>query len=282
MIATGNSSSSSSNSNSSSSSNSNSNSNSNVIDIVDDRSSQHLLSSFATILTSLDKERLQLKGLAALQTLCSSSSSSSSSSDSIIDRLNDIQSTIIRLERMTEDIETSLSEEENELANCSVMMTMAKNQSNDINNIIIPSYLRDVTIIDDHILKQKNMNTKPWGAAIEVAEFDKVSTVVRGRLTLTSINDTLRTIKDMVLMKQKLLSLPKKKRTKSQNTIVDEYLSLKTEEHGQTTFLSESEIRASSVFDQGDSTGKAVLNSLRSLGRIKVIRSSSISTYIVV
>jgi hypothetical protein len=183
---------------------------------------------------------------------------------------------------MTEDIETSLSEEENELANCSAMMTMAKNQSNDINNIIIPSYLRDVTIIDDHILKQKNMNTKPWGAAIEVAEFDKVSTVVRGRLTLTSINDTLRTIKDMVLMKQKLLSLPKKKRTKSQNTIVDEYLSLKTEEHGQTTFLSESEIRASSVFDQGDSTGKAVLNSLRSLGRIKVIRSSSISTYIVV
>jgi len=247
---------------------------------IDDRSSQHLLSSFATILTSLDKERLQLKGLAALQTLCSSSSSSSS--DSIIDRLNDIQSTIIRLERMTEDIETSLSEEETELANCSVMMTMAKNQTNDINNIIIPSYLRDVNIIDDHILKQKNMNTKPWGAAIEVAEFDKVSTVVRGRLTLTSINETLRTIKDMVLMKQKLLSLPKKKRTKAQNATVDEYLSLKTEEHGQTTFITESEIRASAVFDQGDSTGKAVLNSLRSLGRIKVIRSSSISTYIVV
>ena len=183
---------------------------------------------------------------------------------------------------MTEDIETALSEEENELANCNAMMTMAKVQSNDINSIIIPSYLRDVTIVDDHILKQRNMNTRPWGAAIEVAEFDKVSTVVRGRLTLTSINETLRTIKDMVLTKQKLLALPKKKRTKSQNTIVDEYLSLKTDEHGSATFITEADIRASSVFDSGDSTGKAVLNSLRSLGRIKVIRSSSISTYIVV
>jgi hypothetical protein len=183
---------------------------------------------------------------------------------------------------MTEDIEMSLIEEETELAKCSAMIAAAKAQSSEINSISIPSYLRDVAVVDDNILKQRNMNTKPWGAAIEVAEFDKVSTVVRGRLTLTSINETLRTIKDMVVAKQRLIALPKKKRTKQQNSIVDEYLSLKTEEHGSSIFLNEADIRSSSVFESGDATGKAVINTLRSLGRLKVIRSSSVSTYIIV
>jgi hypothetical protein len=184
---------------------------------------------------------------------------------------------------MTEDIENSLTEEENELKKCSSMIILADEQRKELKNIInnIPTYLVDTKVINDNILKQKNMNQKVWGAAIEVNEFEKVSAVVRGRLTLTSINETLRTIKEMVLTKQKLLSLPKKKRTKAQNNLVEEYSLMKTDEHGQSIFLTEAEMRASSIFENGDTTGKAVLNTLRTLGRIKIIRSSC-STYIVV
>jgi septal ring factor EnvC (AmiA/AmiB activator) len=131
-----------------------SSSSSSSISNIDEKNSQYLLSTFSNILTSLDKERLQLKGLSALQTLLSPSSSTTSSSttsDNLIDRLNEIQSTIIRLERMTEDIENSLTEEENELKKCSSMIILADEQRKEIKNIInnIPNYLVDTKVFND-------------------------------------------------------------------------------------------------------------------------------------
>ena len=51
-------------------------------------------------------------------------------------------------------------------------------------------------------------------------------------------------------------------------------------EHGNHIYMSEQELRSTKIFENGEITGKNILNTLRSLERVKVVRSNSQNTYI--
>ena len=57
---------------------------------------------------------------------------------------------------------------------------------------------------------------------------------------------------------------------------------MKTEEHGDSVFFVESEMKhgTTSIFESGDSTGRAILSTLRALKRLKVVKSGKDITYI--
>lgn len=60
----------------------------------------------------------------------------------------------------------------------------------------------------------------------------------------------------------------------------DEYLRLLSrKDHGKSVYLAESEVRASAVF-KSESNGRAVLHTLRALGRLRLVRVGSENTYL--
>lgn len=118
------------------------------------------------------------------------------------------------------------------------------------------------------------------GSAIEAMELDKVSHTIRGRLTLAQVNEALKTLKFMAMDRRKILMQPKKKLSKTHHSIFEESSSLRLPEHDNRIFLTEGDIRSSPLFESGDATGKSILATLRSLSRVKLIRSGGESTYV--
>lgn len=118
---------------------------------------------------------------------------------------------------------------------------------------------------------------------IAADEFEAISKSTRGRLTLQQTNDYLALLVKMVGEKKKVvLKKDRRKMSAAELKSFDSYMSLLNKSlHGKDMFLSETEIRACVIF-KSDSNGKAVLHTLRSLNRIKLIRAGSENTYILV
>jgi hypothetical protein len=55
---------------------------------------------------------------------------------------------------------------------------------------------------------------------------------------------------------------------------------LKVTEHGNHIYMTEHEVRSTKVFENGEITGKNILNTLRNLERLKIVRSNGQNTYI--
>ena len=55
---------------------------------------------------------------------------------------------------------------------------------------------------------------------------------------------------------------------------------MKVTEHGNHIYMTEHEVRSTKVFENGEITGKNILNTLRNLERLKIVRSNGQNTYI--
>ncbi len=55
---------------------------------------------------------------------------------------------------------------------------------------------------------------------------------------------------------------------------------MKVTEHGNHIYMTEQEVRSTKVFENGEVTGKNILNTLRNLERLKIVRSNGQNTYI--
>ena len=126
------------------------------------------------------------------------------------------------------------------------------------------------------------------GLVVDASQFDRVATVTKGRISLAQVNESLLIIKKLIASKQKVIrqfskagsSSTPKKANKAHSSMYEEYKKLLKNEHDSSVFISEGELRAARFFEGGDSSGKSIIAILRSLARIKMIRSGNENTYI--
>ena len=117
-----------------------------------------------------------------------------------------------------------------------------------------------------------------------LAEFEAIPKATRLRVPYETCIRALTDIRKVVGLKSKLVnsSTPRSKLSHSKKIDMDEYESRKTDNHGDSVFILESEMKAGAtcVFDAGNSTGRAILSTLRALGRIRVVKSGREVTYV--
>lgn len=121
---------------------------------------------------------------------------------------------------------------------------------------------------------EEQISIKEVGLIIEASELDKVSATTKGRVTLLQLNDSLCKIKSILASKIKALPSVRKNATEKEKKLYDE--------DRKKVTVTESELRSSIIFDSGNSTGQSILQTLRSLSRIKLIRVGSESNYTVI
>ena len=113
------------------------------------------------------------------------------------------------------------------------------------------------------------------------SELEAVPKSTRNRLTVGVISAALSAIIMSRNEKQKVISLPRKKLSRVQLKIIEDLVSYKHPDHGNSVFLTESEIRSTTVFQAGESTGKSIIHTLRAMQKIKLVRSSGENTYVI-
>ena len=107
-------------------------------------------------------------------------------------------------------------------------------------------------------------------------ELSSVQKSIRGRVTLSSLNDAVSDINDVARVKYRALSVAAKgkgKRTKKFHQLIVHHRETIVEEHSGLPFVSEQDLRdCCAFFRSGESTARAVLNVLRSLKRIRQVQ----------
>lgn len=124
---------------------------------------------------------------------------------------------------------------------------------------------------------------RPDFTFITTEQLAAVPKSTRGRLTLAQVTTALQTLVALIADKQLMLvkTWKKSKRlSQAHKNNYEEYKRLLSDDHCGAMFLTEKEIRASSVFETGEATGRAVLHTLRALRRLKQVRSGGETTYI--
>ena len=103
---------------------------------------------------------------------------------------------------------------------------------------------------------------------------------VRGRLTLTSLNDAIKDINDVGSAKFRALRTGGKTSKKFQTVIV-KHRETKCDDHEGRFFVSEPDLRDNCAFFRaGESTAKGLLNLLRGMKRLKQVQGNgNVVTY---
>ncbi len=127
-----------------------------------------------------------------------------------------------------------------------------------------------------HHNKQPSISIRP----VTETEFYGISKNIRGRITLSAINDALVDIQNVTRNKYNILSSRKTPRIPAPHThgstqyqqTLNHHRDLRSEDHGGMPFVSEQEMRDScAFFRSGESTARAILLILRSAKRIKQV-----------
>eukprot|EP01041_Mallomonas_annulata_P013219 gene13219-27963_t len=114
---------------------------------------------------------------------------------------------------------------------------------------------------------------------VKTKEFEAVPKSTRGRLTLTQINEYFFLMMELITRKEKLLKNTKKSR-RQDSVEIFELENKRVPEHEGAAFVTETEIRGTKIFENGVTTGVSVLHTLRALHRIRLVRTSGESTYV--
>lgn len=130
-----------------------------------------------------------------------------------------------------------------------------------------------------------------------------MSSSARGRVTLELLNDSLLAIRGILDIKSEMLAMnPKRmkrqmrqqyevtacvncKRLRAREVsgvfILQEYVSLVSDDHQGQIYFTDDECRDTCIFQAGDATGKAVLTVLRQTKRLLMVKIRGKSTFIV-
>jgi hypothetical protein len=150
-----------------------------------------------------------------------------------------------------------------------VLQNKAQHQSEEMAGLEIPAALQ----------------LREVGGEIHAEEFEELGKTTKGRLQLHQLNSALKDLRQLFEARAKNMQIPRKKMTRVQQADLDNYILMRCDEHvdsknKETTFLTENEIRTSAVFTGGDATLKTIIQSLRALKRLKVVRVGKDSTFI--
>lgn len=245
-------------------------------------STSALCNSFTQTVSCLERETKVLKCISNLRSL--TLNRGTADHDNLFTKLQQIETITNRLMQELNDVEETLDLEIKGVENCKEVLKLARVQAENIANIEneIPKFLTIASSSSSNqgIACSSVKSVLTVGGAVEVTEFEKVSTATRGKLTLTQVNESFLLLKKLVAEKDKAIQIPKKKiPTNKQQAAIDEYQRLLLSDHQApccSSYLTEAEVR--------DSLGKnpGTLLTLRALGRIRMIKSNAINTYVLV
>jgi hypothetical protein len=103
------------------------------------------------------------------------------------------------------------------------------------------------------------------------SEWNNVSRNIRGRITLAVVNDALHDIERVFRIKYAVLQNPSRNSREHQK-LLNSHREVHVEEHGDDPWLSEQDLRQyCAFFRNGESTARAILLILRTVGRLKQI-----------
>mmetsp|Transcript_7079 Transcript_7079/g.7188 ORF Transcript_7079/g.7188 Transcript_7079/m.7188 type:complete len:247 (-) Transcript_7079:792-1532(-) len=236
--------------------------------------------SFISLLKSIQTETNVLKCVSSLRSL--------PQNDKLTSKIFEIENSVQNIEKNLEDFNEFLS---SEMKTCEIMdneiINIAEQQARKINELHTSYPLSLVDAIKNskestEDKKDQNMCLSEINNTIKQDELLLIPKSTRGRLTIGVVNGALRDIGILIKEKTKIISMPKKKMNRAQLKILEDFLSIKQADHGDCMFVSETDVRSTSIFEAGESTGKATLHTLRALHRIKLIRSSGENTYILI
>lgn len=230
-------------------------------------SQSSIISSFSNFVNMIEEETKILKSISNISNQISHSPNSN-----VIEKLVSLDDSVSRLEKSIDFLEESMDNELANLAETKRIISLANFQKTSILNL--NSHLQSTAF------SSNNENTVPI-LTISSEEFESISKSTRSRLTLMQINDALNFLIEYSDIKSKTLKVPRKKITKAVQTLRENYSKLKISDHGNDMFLTETEIRSSKIFESGESTGKTILHTLRTLRRLRLIRSCGENTYVI-
>lgn len=147
----------------------------------------------------VDSETKTLKSIYNLTNLINSKNIKN---DEIFDILYSIQSSVERIETCIDDFDSSLDTELQQLQQTKQLYEIAKEQEEYLNTIQI-------------ILNENKENNQLLQTTISLFDFDKVSKITRGRITIKQLNKSYQLLQKLSQEKQKILSMSKKQMTKA-------------------------------------------------------------------
>jgi hypothetical protein len=237
--------------------------------------------SFTSFLHGVQKETNVLKCLAQLRSL--------PPGDQLSTRLHEIEAAVRSIEQNMEEFNEFIT---GELNTCEILEAEALEDAEiqrakieEMEQIVVANR-PPVTLVVEAAAAAASSSAKALQhkgiKCISSTELETVPKSTRGRtLTVGLINTALSHIKTLVDDKSKALQVPRKKMNQRQLKISEDFHVLKNADHGAAVFVTEGELRGTSIFDSGEATGKATLHTLRALHRLKMIRAATENTYVV-
>jgi hypothetical protein len=219
--------------------------------------------SFVTFLKSIETETKVLKCLTNLRSIDANSEN--------IEVLRGLESSLDKLEEDADVLDSMLDAELESLLKFEQLCVLCKQQSAAVaklpgaNNIPTSNFVatsnsakstssKSVSIVVPEQSKQppSSSTVAPFVRRtddITAEEFEAVSRTTRGRLTLPVINRINKSLIELLAKKKKEYHLPRSKLTPPMIISVDEYNSKRSVDHGKLPFLTEAELRNSTVFE---------------------------------
>eukprot|EP00696_Hemimastix_kukwesjijk_P012519 gnl/Hemi2/25753_TR8657_c0_g1_i1.p1 gnl/Hemi2/25753_TR8657_c0_g1~~gnl/Hemi2/25753_TR8657_c0_g1_i1.p1 ORF type:complete len:289 (+),score=46.73 gnl/Hemi2/25753_TR8657_c0_g1_i1:121-987(+) len=119
----------------------------------------------------------------------------------------------------------------------------------------------------------------PPMAFVTVDELQSVPQYVKSRVTLEKLNSAVEEVRRILTEKYKLLASPPSRLTDVSRARYQAYKDQETKDTAGTFFFSDADVKASTVI-KADASGKAILGTLKHLGRIRMVTSAGVTYWI--
>jgi len=252
--------------------------------------------SFANYMSALEKELRALKSITNLRAL------GSDIPVDISDKLRQIESSVNSVEYQMDGLDVMLEEEDK----CLDRYAAELQEQTDQQTAMIGEMMADMPPFMKNMLTQREKegtititNANAPGSSssyrrekgsgggggemlplrcrpITIKEFQDLSSSTRGRQSYEQVNEAMEIVSRLMSNKMKSVG------DKANFGAGRDYNRLRHSDHDGAMFLTEPEIRATSLFKAGETTGRAVLHSLRALHRLKVVRTNGENTFVLI
>lgn len=223
---------------------------------------------FSVYLQSFEKEAGVLKSITNLRNI------GAECPRDVLDALKKVESVVNSTESCMNELERAVEADIKSLdENTAVLTEMVDKQRVAIDAMEksdMPNFLKPMLNVGKAAAKYR---------PVEAAEFTKVPVSTRGRQTLVKINECFGCIYKLIAEKTENLGTVQGRKALGKGFML-EYDKLKHADHKGSVFLTEPELRGTAIFASGETTGRAVLHTLRALKRITVVRSNGENTFI--
>jgi len=228
-----------------------------------------LVSSFDTLVSSFDKETKELKCIASMRGL-----TDDNCPEAIHSQFAELEGSLTDIEKRVSDLDDYLDNELHSLSELTKLNNLIHCQTDSVNKVLdsTPTCFKVVSENDapSAISAPVTSMVALTHTTINETSFLKVPTATRGRHTLQSMNVAWMAMNKLFETKHKKVISQTQNSGKIGGVLAPSVSSV---------FLTETELRSTSIYEVGASSGNAILQTLRALGLVRVVRQQKESCY---